>query len=82
MALGDRHSPSERLAMAVGSLAGDHGGGRAGSCSVSAKTPVSSRSKEPAVAAGLRQISLSMESDIPTPSAVVSTTGCRIIGVE
>jgi hypothetical protein len=52
MALGDRRTPSERLAMAVGSLADDHGRGRAGSCSVSAKTPVSSRSEEPAVAAG------------------------------
>jgi hypothetical protein len=52
--LGDRRSPSERLAMAVGSLADDHGRGRAGSCSVSAKTPVSSRSEEPAVAAGPR----------------------------
>jgi hypothetical protein len=52
MALGDRRPPSERLAMAVGGLAGDHGRGRAGSCSVSAKTPVSSRSEEPALAAG------------------------------
>jgi len=52
-ALGDRRTPSERLAMAVGSLADDHGRGRAGSCSDSAKTPVSSRSEEPAVAASL-----------------------------